>query len=93
MSNKSPKRAEGKNNMRVVQRDTRSLMVPALEQVTSTVVSSSPASIPLFVRLSEEPVTRQEAQLFLDKLASVYLEHARMIVKTSPKKELLKIGS
>ena len=93
MPNKSTKRAGGINSKRVVRCETASLRVPALEQFTSTVVSPRPAPIPLFAPKSEKPVTRQEAQIFLDKLVSVYMEHARMIVKNSPKTELPEIGS
>ncbi len=91
MPDKSTKRDEGINSKRVVRCGTASLRVPALEQLTSTVVSSAPAPIPLFAPQSDKPVTRQDAQLFLDKLASVYLEQARIIVKTPKKTQMPRV--
>ncbi len=91
MPNKSTKGAGGINSKCGVQCETARLSVSALKQLTSTVVFYSPA--PLFAPMSEKLITRQQAQIFLDKLASVYLEHARMIVKTPLKTELPEIDS
>lgn len=60
---------------------------PGPSPVASTAVPPNSSSIFPVVQTHEHAVSRQEAELFLNKLARTYLLHARILVKAARKTE------
>lgn len=83
----STKRDGKTTGKQAVQRETASLAAMGLEQRASTDVSSTLTCPPPILRTPEQTVSRQEAEMFIDKLARTYFMHARILVKETTETE------
>lgn len=85
MPKSSTKRVGGTRGKGVTKRETTGLTFFASNPVASTAVSSNTSCVLPIVQTAEHTVSRQEAEIFLDKLARAYLMHARILVNDTPK--------
>lgn len=83
----STKRVGETKGKGVVKREAIGSTFPSSNPVASTDASSNSSCVLPVVQTPEHAVSRQEAEMFLDKLARTYLMHARILVKDTLKTE------